>query len=91
MIEVQSNVLFLSAFGVEIDVKNERNRVSRMWQNTYIWTLKIQKLLAADGAFHSHDSTLLCHQLSASESGAPFDQILDPHLTPLEAVLLVLM
>ena len=36
MIEVQCNVLFLSTFGVEIDVKNERKRVSRMWENAYL-------------------------------------------------------
>ena len=36
MIEVNSNVLFLSTFGVKIDVKNERKRVSRMWENAYL-------------------------------------------------------
>ena len=36
MIEVNSNVLFLSTFGVKIDVKNERKRVSRMCENAYL-------------------------------------------------------
>ena len=36
MIEVQCNVLFLSTFGVEKDVKNWRKRVSRMWENAYL-------------------------------------------------------
>ena len=36
MIEVKSNVLFLSTFGVKIDVKNERKRVSRMCENVYL-------------------------------------------------------
>ena len=29
MIELQCNVLFLSGFGVELDIKNERKRVCR--------------------------------------------------------------
>ena len=36
MIEVNSNVLFLSTFGIKIDVKNERKRVSRMCENAYL-------------------------------------------------------
>ena len=36
MIEVNSNALFLSTFGVKIDVKNERKRVSRMCENAYM-------------------------------------------------------
>ena len=36
MIEVQSNVLFPSAFGIELAVKNERKRVSKMWENAYL-------------------------------------------------------
>ena len=36
MIEVNSNALFLSTFGVKIDVKNERKRVSRMCENAYL-------------------------------------------------------
>ena len=35
-IEVNSNALFLSTFGVKIDVKNERKRVSRMCENAYL-------------------------------------------------------
>ena len=36
MIEVNSNALFLSTFGVKIDVKNERKKVSRMCDNAYL-------------------------------------------------------
>ena len=36
MIEVNSNALFLSTFGVKIDVKNERKRVSRMCEIAYL-------------------------------------------------------
>ena len=34
--EVKSNALFLSTFGVKIDVKNKRKRVSRMCENAYL-------------------------------------------------------
>ena len=82
MIEVNSNALFLSTFGVKIDVKNERKRVSRMCENSYlsIKNLKASWTLAADCLLHSCDSTSLHQQLSASEAGPPLDQILDPHL-----------
>ena len=33
---MQCNTLFLLAFGVELDVKNERKRVSIMWGNAYL-------------------------------------------------------
>ena len=33
MIEAQCNVLFISAFDVELGVKNERERVFRIWEN----------------------------------------------------------
>ena len=78
-IEVKSNALFLSTFGIKIDVKN-----------MHIWASKTQKLpgplsgpwtLAAECSLCSRDSASLCRQLSASEAGAPpLDQILDPHL-----------
>ena len=35
-IEVKSNALFLSTFGVKIDVLNKRKRVSRMCENAYL-------------------------------------------------------
>ena len=35
LIEVQSNVLFLSAFAVKVDVKM-REKFSRMWENAYL-------------------------------------------------------
>ena len=42
LIEVQCNLLFLSAFGIEVDVNSERKRVSRMGENSYFsitgWT-----------------------------------------------------
>ena len=55
----------------------------------HIWALKTQKLPgplsgpwtpATECSLHSHDSSSLYQQLSASEAGAPLDQILDPHL-----------
>ena len=60
-----------------------------MWKNAYKWALKTQKLPvplsgpwtpAKDSSLHSCHSTLLYCQFSASEAGAPFDQLLDPHL-----------
>ena len=36
MIEVQCNALFLSVFGGKLAVKNERKRVSRMWENEHL-------------------------------------------------------
>ena len=41
-----SNVLFLSASGVEVDIKNERKRLSRMWENAY-WSIKNPKASTA--------------------------------------------
>ena len=38
LIELQCYVLFLSAFDVEINAKNERKGVSRMWENAYMNT-----------------------------------------------------
>ena len=87
-IEVKSNALFLSTFGVKIDVKNKRKRVSRMCENAYL-SIKTQKLPgplsrpwtpATECSLCLHDSASLHRQLSASEAGAPLDQILDPHL-----------
>ena len=88
MIEVNSNALFLSTFGVKIDVKNERKRVSRMCENAYLsiknpkasralkWALDPSPRLLAS-------LTPLCFTTSATfslRSWAPLDQILDPHL-----------
>ena len=59
-----------------------------MWENAYL-SIKTQKLPGplsgpwtpgTDSSLRSHDSTPLHRQLSASEAGAPLDQILDPHL-----------
>ena len=36
LIEIQCDVLFLTVFGVELTVKNERKRVFRMWENAYL-------------------------------------------------------
>ena len=51
LIEVQCNVLLLSVFGVELDVKNERKRK----------TSRVDLRTLDPG---SHDSNLLCEQLS---------------------------
>ena len=88
-IEVNSNALFLSTFGVKIDVKNERRIVSRMCENAYLslknpiasralkWALNPSHRLLAS-------LTRLRFTTSATFSlrswGPPLDQILDPHL-----------
>ena len=89
MIEVNSNALFLSTFGVKIDVKNERKRVSRMCENVYL-SIKNPKAsrahLRALDPGHRLLTSLerLCFATSAIFSlrswGSPLDQILDPHL-----------
>ena len=79
MIEVNSNALFLSTFGVKIDVKNERKRVSRMCENAYLSiknpkasrALKRPWTPAAYCSLRSRDSASLRRQLSAAEAGAP--------------------
>ena len=73
MIEVNSNVLFLLTFGVKIDVKNERKRVSRMCENAY---LSIKNPTASRALKLALDPgrrllTSLHLQLSASEAGPP--------------------
>ena len=83
MIEVNSNALFLSTFGVKIDVKNERKRVSRMCENAYLSIKNPKASRALNRALDPGHRLLasLCQQLSASEAGPPpLDQILDPHL-----------
>ena len=81
LIEVQYNVLFSSAFGVELDVKNERKRVSRNWENAYL-SIKNPKASRAqvDSLLYLCHSTLLHTQLSASEAALSLGKILDPHL-----------
>ena len=76
--EVKSNALFLSTFGVKIDVKNKRKRVSIMCENAYlsIKNPKASRVLkrALDPGHRMlafRDFTSLCRQLSASEAGAP--------------------
>ena len=59
-----------------------------MWENAYlsIKNPKASRALkraldpATNCSLRSHNSALLCRQLSASAPGAPLDQILDPHL-----------
>ena len=83
MIEVQSNVLFLSVFGV----KNWRTRVSRMCENACLSiknpkacrTLKQvldpgRRLLASLAQLHFTMATF------GLRNWAPLDQILHPHL-----------
>ena len=75
-IEVKSNALFLSTFGVKIDVKNKRKE-SLECVRMHIWASKTQKLPGplsgpwTPAAECSRDSASLCRQLSASEAGAP--------------------
>ena len=91
MIEVQCNVLFLSTFGFEIDVKNERKRVSRMWENAYLSIKNPKASRALKRALDPGRKLLaLLAQLRFATSatfglstwGPPLDQILDPHLIP---------
>ena len=72
-IEVKSNALFLSTFGVKIDVKNKRKRVSRMCENAYL-SIKNPKASRALKRALDPDRRMfasLCRQLLASETGAP--------------------
>ena len=81
MIEVNSNALFLSTFGVKIDVKNERKRVSRMCENAYL-SIKNPK---ASRALKLALLAQLHFTMSATfglRNWTPLDQILDPHLGP---------
>ena len=89
LIEVNANALFLSTFGVIIDVKNERKRVSRMCENAYL-SIKNPKASRAlkraldPGRRLLASLTRLHFAMSATFSlrswGPPLDQILDPHL-----------
>ena len=77
LIEVQCNVLFLSAFGVELAVKIEGKK-SLEYGRMHTWASKTQKLpgplsrsWTKNGTLCSGESTLLPGQLSASEAGPP--------------------
>ena len=72
-IEVKSNALFLSTFGVKIDVLNKRKRVSRMCENAYLSIKNPKASRALKRALDPGRRMLasLCRQLSASEAGAP--------------------
>ena len=89
MIEVNSNALFLSTFGVKIDVKNERKRVSRMCENAYLGIKNPKASRALKRALDPRRRLLasltgLRFATSATFSlrswGPLLDQILDPHL-----------
>ena len=88
MIEVNSNALFLSTFGVKIDVKNERKRVSRMCENAYLSIKNPKASRALKRALDPSRRLLtllsrLCFATSATfglRNWGPLDQILDPHL-----------
>ena len=84
MIEVNSNALFLSTFGVKIDVKNERKRVSRMCENAYL-SIKNPKASRAHKRALDPSRRLLTllryiSNFQPQKLGPPLDQILDPHL-----------
>ena len=72
-IEVKSNALFLSTFGVKIDVLNKRKRVSRMCENAYLSIKNPKASRALKRALDPGRRMLasLRWQLSASEAGAP--------------------
>ena len=72
-IEVKSNALFLSTFGIKIDVLNKRKRVSRMCENAYLSIKNPKASRALKRALDLGRRMLasLCRQLSASEAGAP--------------------
>ena len=81
--------LFLSTFGVKIDVKNKRKRVSRMCENAYL-SIKNPKASRAlkqpldTGRRMLASLARLRFAMSATfrlrSWGPPLDQILDPHL-----------
>ena len=72
-IEVKSNALFLSTFGVKIDDKNKRKRVSRMCENAYLSIKNPKASRALKQALDPGRRMLasLRRQLSASEAGDP--------------------
>ena len=89
MIEVNSNALFLSTFGVKIDVKNERKRVSRMCENAYLSIKNPKASRALKRALGPRPqiacfarATLLRYvgNFRPQKLAPPLDQILDPHL-----------
>ena len=89
MVEIQYNVLFLWAFGVELDVENERKRVSRMWENVYFSIKKpksFQSTLKGPGPWlqiaHFAHITLLYYVCNfCPQKLGPLGKILDLHLT----------
>ena len=74
LIEIQCAIS--SIFGVQLNVRNERKRVFRMWENAYLsienpktsMAFKWAVALAANCLLCLCDSTSLCQQLSASEA-----------------------
>ena len=82
-------MLFLSTFGVKIDVKNERKRVSRMCEIAYL-SIKNPKASRALKRALDPSRRLLASlarlRFATSATfglrglGPPLDQILDPHL-----------
>ena len=83
-IEVKSNALFLSTFGVKIDVLNKRKRVSRMCEIAYlsIKNPKASRALkrALDPGRRMLASLRYVGSFRPQKLGPPLDQILDPHL-----------
>ena len=80
---------FYQHFGVKIDVKNERKRVSRMCENAYLSIKNPKASRALRRALDPGRRLLallarLCFAMSATFGlrswGPPLDQILDPHL-----------
>ena len=88
-IEVKSNALFLSTFGVKIDVLNKRKRVSRMCENAYL-SIKNRKASRAlkraldprpqNARFARTTPLRYVGNFRPQKLGPPLDQILDPHL-----------
>ena len=91
MIEVKFNAEFLSTFGVKIDIKNERKRVSRMCENAYLSIKNPKDSRALKQALEPgcrlltslarlHFAMLATFGLRSWAPPPPLDQILDPHL-----------
>ena len=69
-----------SFFGVELDVKNERNGVFGMWENAYL-SIKNPKPGLQIGSFsHTTALTYVTNFLPQKLEPVPSGKILDPYL-----------
>ena len=65
-----SKIYYFHQFNVDIqlDVRNERKRVSKMWENAYL-SIENPKV-STSSSLHTHNFASVHQQLSVSEAGA---------------------